>query len=267
MSNVTYILTEPNTIQQVALIKEYADHIKTIQVERGTRCEFASDSNPEIDENLSIDAHRPCMVITTSGSSTGQPKFVVAPRRTFFYCGKTDPDRVFLAFRAVHWMGGATGLIARLLRGMRIHWPRRPWKPAMFWEIFKQGAITDVSFSSLLFKRLEEYYLVSIRGLPADEHDAYVSGARKIRAGTISGSTIDPMTAQFWMELTGMKIRNVYGSTELGGMALASDLDAPYVDVGYTWIIAPLTPYTLLTCPEVHWYACYWGADQTIKWR
>jgi hypothetical protein len=43
MSDVAYILTEPNAVERVSLIKEYANHIKTIQVERGERCEFASD--------------------------------------------------------------------------------------------------------------------------------------------------------------------------------------------------------------------------------
>ncbi|KAJ5900264.1 NRPS-like protein biosynthetic cluster [Penicillium subrubescens] len=43
MSDVAYILTEPNAVERVSLIKEYANHIKTIQVEQGARCEFASD--------------------------------------------------------------------------------------------------------------------------------------------------------------------------------------------------------------------------------
>lgn len=239
---MTYILTEPNTIQQVAVIKEHASNIKTIQIERKAKCEFTSDSDFEIDENLSIDPHQPCMVIQTSGSSTGHPKCVVVPRRTFFYSGKTDPDRLFLAFRPVHWMGGASGLLARVLRGAKIHWPRRSFDPAVFWEVFKQGTITDVSFSSSMFKRLEDYYLVNICGLPADEREAYVSGVGKIRDATISGSAMNPATAQFWIELTGMKIRNVYGSSELGGMVLASGIDAPYVDVSYAWIIASVTP-------------------------
>lgn len=84
-----------------------------------------------------------------------------------------------------------------------------------------------------MFKRLEDYYLVNICGLPADEREAYVSGVGKIRDATISGSAMNPATAQFWIELTGMKIRNVYGSSELGGMVLASGIDAPYVDVSY----------------------------------
>ncbi|OKP10327.1 hypothetical protein PENSUB_4244 [Penicillium subrubescens] len=241
-ANVTYILSEPNTIQQVAVIKEHAINIETIQIERKAGCEFTYGSDFEIDETLSIDPHQPCMVILTSGGNTGLPKSVVIPRRTFFYSGKTEPDRLFLAFRPVHWMGGVSGLLARVLRGTKIHWPRRSFDPAIFWEIFKQGTITDVSFSSSLFKSLEDYYLVNICRLPSDEREVYVSGVGKIRVATISGSAMNPATAQFWIELTGMKIRNVYGSSELGGMVLASGIDAPYVDVGYAWIIASVTP-------------------------
>ncbi|KAJ5112956.1 acetyl-CoA synthetase-like protein [Penicillium angulare] len=230
-ANVSYILAEPNTIQQATDIKEQADNnIKIIQIERAAGCEFTFDSRAEIDESLSIDASQPCMVTHTSGSSTGQPKCVVIPRRTFFFSGQADPDRVFLAFRPVHWMGGASGLLARVLRGTRIHWPQRSFDPAMFWEIFKQGTITDVSFSSSLFKELEDYYLLNICGLPADEREAYISGVGKIRDATISGSAMNPATAQFWIELTGMNIRNVYGSSELGGLALASGIGAQYVD-------------------------------------
>ncbi|KAJ5260480.1 hypothetical protein N7478_012085 [Penicillium angulare] len=210
-ANVTYILAEPNTIQQATFIKEHASNIKTIKIERKTGFQCTSDSDFEIDENLSIDANQACMVVQTSGSSTGNPKCVVIPRRTFFFSGKADSDRVFLAFRPVHWMGGASGLLARVLRGTKIHWPQRSFEPAMFWEIFKQGTITDVSLS-------------------ADEREAYVSGVGKIRDATISGSAMNPDTAQFWIDLTGMKIRNVYGSTELGGLALAAGIDAPYVD-------------------------------------
>ncbi|KAJ5711003.1 acetyl-CoA synthetase-like protein [Penicillium malachiteum] len=229
-ANVSYILNEPNTIQQVAVIKEHASNIKTIQIERNSGCGFASDSDFKIDDNLSIDPLQPCLVSQTSGSSTGRPKCVVVPRQTFFYSGNADSDRQFLAFRPVHWMGGASGLLARVLRGTKIYWPRRSFDTATFWEIFKLGTVTDVSLSSSMFKSLEDYYRVSIFGLPADQCEPYISGVEKIRNATISGSAMNPDTAQFWIELTGMKIRNVYGSSELGGMALASAVDAQYID-------------------------------------
>ncbi|RDW90300.1 uncharacterized protein DSM5745_02075 [Aspergillus mulundensis] len=251
MADAVYLLTEPNATREVAVLREAAPDIHTIPIKRRQRQgpNGGSEIEFEIDESLIIDPLRPCAVIATSGSTTGEPKCVLVPRQTFFFdysdskssdsnseesfnSDLAESSRIFLAYRSVHWMGGCVGLLARLLNGVKIHWPLRRRDPGMFWEIFKQGIITDISFPPSLFKSLEEYYHSSIRTLPDDQHEAFVAGARMLQHGMVSGSTMDPGTARFWMDLTGMKILYVYGSTELGGSALKTDVDAPYLDVG-----------------------------------
>ncbi|KAL4944310.1 hypothetical protein BDV06DRAFT_220464 [Aspergillus oleicola] len=235
MAEATYLLTEPNTSDLGGKVKEHAGHIQIIPIERQGEDKKANstfETRFEIDEDLMIPENRPILVISTSGTSSSQPKGVVAPRRIFFYTIEdlAHPREQHLAYRSVHWMGGVGGLVSRFLRGMRIHWPRRRRDGAMFWEIFKQGGITDVSFPASLFTMLQDYYLNTIRGLPPHEHDAYIRGARNIKVGIVSGSAMHPAAGQFWMDIAGIKLQSVYASTELGGVALACDLGAEYLD-------------------------------------
>ncbi|KAL4878097.1 hypothetical protein BJY04DRAFT_221453 [Aspergillus karnatakaensis] len=239
MADAVYLLTEPNADREVAILKESAPDIHTIPIVRKAQYQSRTDTAIfEVNECLIIEPESPAIVIATSGTSSGEPKCVLVPRRAFFFDSDSESesdseadesDRVFLAYRSVHWMGGCCGLLGRFLNGMKIHWPLRRREPAMFWDIFKTGTVTDISFPPSLFKSLQEYYYSSIRTLPDSEHEAFVAGARKLQNALVSGSTMDPATAQFWIELTGMNLQCAYGSTELGS-TFQTDSDAPYLD-------------------------------------
>lgn len=275
-ANASYLLTEPNTVDRAATIKDYAVHtagqnLHMIPIERA-EAGSVSSTQIEIDEDMIFDPKLPCLIIFTSGT-TGRPKGVVIPRKAFFFRMQADPNELFLAYRPVHWMGGASGLLVRLLTGSRVYLLKRRPEPADFWEILKEGRVTGTSLPPALFKELEDYYLTNIRHLPPKEHDKYVSGAAKLRVATNSGSTLNPSTAQFWKNLTNMKIRNVYASTEIGGAALMAPIDSEYVDVRIPCLNCKLyatsssreffTDYTL----EVHWQAYPWSGSKTIRWR
>jgi malonyl-CoA/methylmalonyl-CoA synthetase len=233
-ANAAYLLTEPNTVERAAAIRNHAvetagQNIHLIPIARAEAGSISS-ARVEIDEDMTLDPKLPCLIIFTSGT-TGRPKGVVIPRKTFFFQRHTDPSELFLAYRPVHWIGGAYSLLVRVLTGSRVHFLKRRPEPADFWEILKQGRITGTSLPPALFKGLEDYYLTNIRYLPSQEHDEYVSGAAKLRFAINSGSALNPSTAHFWKELTNLKIRNVYASTELGSAALMAPIEAEYVDV------------------------------------
>ncbi|KAJ5673503.1 acetyl-CoA synthetase-like protein [Penicillium longicatenatum] len=221
-ANAAFLLTEPNTVERAAAIKDHAvqtagQNIHLIPIARAEAGSISS-ARVEIDEDMTLDPKLPCLIIFTSGT-TGRPK------------GVTDPSELFLAYRPVHWIGGAYSLLVRrVLTGSWVHFLKRRPEPANFWEILKEGRITGTSLPPTLFKEIEDYYLTNIRYLPSQEHDEYVSGAAKLRFAINSGSALNPSAAHFWKKLTNLKIRNVYTSTEFGSAALMAPIEAEYVD-------------------------------------
>jgi malonyl-CoA/methylmalonyl-CoA synthetase len=171
----------------------------------------------EINEDLILAPTTPCLIIFTSGT-TGRPKGAVIPRRRFLFKLPMDYGSVYLAYRPVHWMGGAGPPIFRLLQGGKIHFMKRRPSPAAFWELYKEGKITTISLAPAVFKDLQDDYLIRIRHLPPEEHHQYIAGLSRLRDIKCSGSALDPAVARFWEELTNTPIRNVFGSTELGGI-------------------------------------------------
>jgi malonyl-CoA/methylmalonyl-CoA synthetase len=250
-TNAAYLLTEPNTMQQATKIKSYAVSVaglqlETIPIDRAKK-EPTSFTGMEIDEKLVFDANRPCLVIFTSGT-TGRPKGVVVSRRSFFFQRQAAPDDVFLAHRPVHAMGGATGILSRVLIGTRLHLMKRRPEPAVFWEILKEGRITGASLPPAVFKELEDHYRTHISHLPSEDREKYIVGAAKLRGATNSGSMMNPSTPPFWKDLTGMKIQNVYASTELGGIALMTSPDT-HIHVRI-YSLLKLLFMDLLICPR-----------------
>ena len=235
-TNATYLLTEPNTNEratvtctQIQSMTKQQIHIIPIQT---GLLGLNKIPEMEIGEDLQLDPTLPCFVIFTSGT-TGKPKGVVLPRQRFYFQGQLDSNDLYLAYRPVHWIGGAMPLFTTVLQGGRFYSMKRP-KGALaaeLWKIFKKCCINVVSLSPALSKELQEYYIMHIRNLPLEEHERYLAGISKLRMVINSGSALNLSTAQFWRELVDLPIRNAYAATELGGAAIMTPQNTHYVDV------------------------------------
>jgi malonyl-CoA/methylmalonyl-CoA synthetase len=235
-TNASYLLVEPNTTERAVSAKRHAEQGASQKIDiipiRSGGLGSGQAVEMEIDEDIEIPASSPCLIVFTSGT-TGKPKGVVLPRKRFYFCNQLDPDDLYLAYRAVHWIGGAVPLFTTVLQGGRLYSMKRPVcaLAVEMWEIFKQGRINVVSLAPALYNALQKHYLSHIRHLPKEEHDLYLDGVSKFRLVMNSGSALDPSTAQFWRELANLPIRNAYAATELGGAAMMTPPGCQYIDV------------------------------------
>ncbi|KAL7928917.1 acyl-CoA synthetase-like protein [Trichoderma chlorosporum] len=234
-TKATSILTEASIFGMAQTI---ADHVKSqsgealnlIQLSRASPKSDARSTGWGIDRESTSSPSTGCLVLFTSGT-TGRPKGVFLPRQMFHFTATPADDVVYLASCPVHWVGG-TGLIDSVLNGEGLHMMKSGSEPRDFWEILRNGRITDMSVSPTLLRRLMEYYDENICHLPSEEREAYVTGSRSLRSVFTSGSMLNPSTAQRFTDLTGTQIRNGYGITEMGGGVMATPEGAPILE-GY----------------------------------
>ncbi|PHH90400.1 hypothetical protein CDD83_3814 [Cordyceps sp. RAO-2017] len=197
------------------LQKHGAPHFVTLGV--------SSDMSPAngfdvtIDKCLGLDASGPGVVMFTSGTSTGIPKAAVLPRQCLVQNRPPKLGEATLSYRPPYWRGGFASLIGPLLSGMKLYSVVQNAPTEAIWDALRHHHITNLVFNPTLLRQMKEVYTAKLNTLADAEREAYVNGFRNLGRIRCSGAFLAPPLLEFWTGLTGLPLKNAYGSTECGG--------------------------------------------------
>ncbi|KAK2855710.1 hypothetical protein FQN49_004921 [Arthroderma sp. PD_2] len=207
----------------MALAGEIANLVKSQGLSEFVALQVFTDGPPidvgsvVIDYSLDLDPRGPGAVICTSGTSTGIPKAAVLPRLCLVESRPPKLGEATLSHRPPYWRGGFASVIAPPIEGKKLY-SLKQWSPAItVWNTLRKHHITNLVFNPVLLRQMKEVYTEKLSNLPANEREAYVSGFRNLECIRCSGAFLAPSLLRFWTELTGMRFKNAYGSTECGG--------------------------------------------------
>ncbi|CAI7670299.1 unnamed protein product [Penicillium bialowiezense] len=238
----SYILTEKRTMNMATTFTEHTrnegERVTLITITRANpaKASISSSTELEINEELTFPETSGCLILFTSGT-TGPPKGVVLTLKMFHLGEDIPPATLYLASCPPHWVGG-TGLIDSVLIGESLHMLKNEAPPARFWEVLREGRVTEMAISPTLLRRLMEYYQENISDLAAEQRNEHIDGAKKLERVIVSGSMLNPSTRRFFGDLTGMPIINGYGITEMGGGVIINPPGSAY-EQGYIGKVIP----------------------------
>lgn len=163
---------------------------------------------------MSIDARSPGVLAFTSGT-TGPPKGIIRPRSLWY--SKLEPfpsGGVALTYRASSRTGSSIPMIWRAMNGTRSDVINDD--PGNIWERLRAGDVTYISCAPSGWARNMRYFNEHIDVLPAEERQQYVKGVRALQTPISAGEFTPHGVANFWQDLLGRPLLDMYGSTEMG---------------------------------------------------
>lgn len=236
--NASSVLLDPWTADLSATIRDCFQGIqgqapRIIEIQRAEKASNSLKSTIDVDEKLEIPESQTCMIMFSSGT-TGKPKGVCLPRRSFYLPNSDNPQPrggVALVYQPVYWMSGAHTAIINVLAGSRSICLRDGARTDDIWEALRAGNVTSTSIPPMRLKFMRQYYYSNICQMSPQEHDSYVAGISKLKILRSSGSVLDAETTQFWKDLANLSIITVFASTEIAGPAFRTGPDSPHLDV------------------------------------
>jgi malonyl-CoA/methylmalonyl-CoA synthetase len=176
------------------------------------------DSQPQdsinigIDDMARVDPDGPGAVLLTSGT-TGRPKGVVLPRKCIVYKGALGVGGASLNHRAAHWIGGSFNLVRCMIRGTKLYQLGEKAGAEDILNAFRRYWITRVALSPLLLRHMKELLTSGKVVISPDRFQ----GLSEILC---TAGTLEQSSMQFWTDFTGLPFRNLYGLTEMAGVAI-----------------------------------------------
>ncbi|KAJ6143894.1 hypothetical protein N7471_003347 [Penicillium samsonianum] len=208
-------------IQQRAAIQKHGGRpLITIQIDAYNKSPTPSPQI-KIDPEMSMDPQSAGVLVFTSGT-TGPPKGIIRPRSIFYAVPRSFPSGgVALCFRPVVWGGIALPLIWRSINGTRNEIIRD--NMCEVWERLRTGDVTDLKISPPKWRSFMQYFNEHIDVLPAEQRKQYVDGARALKKPVVTGDFLGPKIMEFFRELLGRPLINIYGATEMGVVIATTD--------------------------------------------
>lgn len=181
-------------------------------------CEGApvSPIDVSIDDTVEVDPSGPGFVILTSGT-TGRHKGVVIPRRSLIPTYVALPNSTTISYRPCFWVGGATNLIAPMVTGRKLYALRHDTTAQELLNTFKKHRITWLTFSPWMLKAMKDLLTDDDGCLSEDRRQEYAAWFQHLTNFRCSSGMPGKETVQFWADLTGLPLENIYAGTEFGG--------------------------------------------------
>jgi malonyl-CoA/methylmalonyl-CoA synthetase len=231
-SEIEYVLTDSQT-RVVISVREYANkNIATVCQKLGLQLIFLEDTQSSVKDKLLLDSlsnlpnihtDRRAMILYTSGT-TSRPKGVVSTHaciqaqiETLVDAWRWSPDDCIPLFLPLHHIHGIINCLScALWVGAKIETFSR-FDTTVIMQRVKNHAFTVFMAVPTIYVMLID----SLKSLNEPERMAIIEGFRSMRL-MVSGSAALPASVHnCWTELTGQKLLERYGMTEIG-MALSN---------------------------------------------
>ncbi|KAE8152784.1 hypothetical protein BDV25DRAFT_170018 [Aspergillus avenaceus] len=215
ITNASCILVSPHYQDLESQIQEYyagnakfGEPAATIQVTTNNP-PMTPSPHIQIDPAMTLDPKSPGLLIFTSGT-TGPPKGVVRPRCVWYAnLPEVPSDHVVTAGARIEVIEDTPGAI---------------------WESFAKGQVTLFTAPPITFAALMRYFQENLDRLPGEQRNRYIEGARVLRRVVVSGGVTWPKVMEFWNQLLGHPLRNMYSSTEVTAATETTDGSDPALE-------------------------------------
>lgn len=240
-------------IQELGSVQGY--HIDIVPFQRASQAPpQLDDLHLSLDTEAPVDPDRPAMLIYSSGTTGEKPKGIIHRRCFFDRQGQLHPQAVFLMMadpmQAISSMNILTIILStgRLLRIIS-----RSDGAAEIWEQMRTRPICCFTGIPDTWNEMAWYYRNRIQHLPQETRDSYLEGVRRVIFPYTQGASTPKSVLRFWKEDLQRPVFNVFGATELGGLALCTGPDTvsdDYVSFS-TFLLICVDKYS--SCIGMHW--------------